>query len=266
MRIHSLQLKNFKRFTDLELRDIPETAKLVLLIGSNGSGKSSVFDAFEYVSRPAKGLQRTPADSYFSKGNRAERVVVDFGNAKISVDNQPAAIKRLIAPSGQMPSNDLLSKMYGRSALRDMARVPPWQGTAVNDFISRDADSPASFIDVDARLSADVSKYVVDFNHALRQPVFDGRQVDINQIASTFVTPLNSALERVFSSTGPFPQMLNFREAESGRHAPEFIFKKGAHEFSYDLLSLGEKQVFSVLLNLFVRKEKLQDAIISICI
>ena len=263
MRIHSLQLKNFKRFTDLELREIPETAKLVLLIGANGSGKSSVFDAFEYISRPAKALPRAQHESYFAKGDRREEVIVDFGSTKVSLD-RPLQLPVTFPPVAPPPTDQLLVKMYGRSALRDMARVPPWQGSAVNDFISRDADSPASFIDVDARLSADVSKYVVDFNHALRQPVFDGRQVDIAQIADAFVTPLNSALERVFGTTGPFPKMLNFREAESGRDAPKFIFKKGAHEFGYDLLSLGEKQVFSVLLNLFVRKEKLQNAIIYI--
>lgn len=50
MKIKSLQLKNFKRFTDLTIQDIPENARLVLLIGSNGSGKSSVFDGFEIAS------------------------------------------------------------------------------------------------------------------------------------------------------------------------------------------------------------------------
>ena len=47
MRITKVELKNFKRFTDLTIDGIPTDAKLVLLIGSNGSGKSSVFDAFE---------------------------------------------------------------------------------------------------------------------------------------------------------------------------------------------------------------------------
>ena len=262
MRIHSLQLKNFKRFTDLELREIPETAKLVLLIGANGSGKSSVFDAFEYGARPAKRLQRA-RDDYFSKGDRGTQVTLRFGSSIVVLDPH-SRVERLFDGGDEFVAEHLLGKLYGRSALRDMARLLPWQGSAVDDVISRDADSPASFIDVDSRLSADVSKYVVDFNQALRQPVFDGRQVDIGQIASAFVTPLNTALERVFGTTGPFPQMLNFREAESQRHAPKFVFKKGAHEFSYDLLSLGEKQVFSVLLNLFVRQEKLQDAIIYI--
>lgn len=44
MRITKVELKNFKRFTDLTLDGIPADTKLVLLIGANGSGKSSVFD------------------------------------------------------------------------------------------------------------------------------------------------------------------------------------------------------------------------------
>jgi len=39
MKIKRLQLKNFKRFTDLTIQGIPESSKLVLLIGNNGRGK-----------------------------------------------------------------------------------------------------------------------------------------------------------------------------------------------------------------------------------
>lgn len=45
MRVSSVRLKNFKRFTDLVIRDIPKSAKLVVIVGPNGCGKSSVFDA-----------------------------------------------------------------------------------------------------------------------------------------------------------------------------------------------------------------------------
>ena len=47
MKIKSIKLKNFKRFTDLTITEIPETAKLVVMIGPNGCGKSSVFDALD---------------------------------------------------------------------------------------------------------------------------------------------------------------------------------------------------------------------------
>ena len=57
MNVTRLRLANFKRFTDLtiDLSSCAGAPKLVLLIGANGSGKSSVFDAFEYLSAHHKG-------------------------------------------------------------------------------------------------------------------------------------------------------------------------------------------------------------------
>ena len=50
MKIQSIHLQNFKRFTDLKIQNIPAIAKLVVLLGPNGCGKSSLFDAFHYKS------------------------------------------------------------------------------------------------------------------------------------------------------------------------------------------------------------------------
>ena len=46
MRIKSVRLTNYKRFTSLTLTNILESTRLVVLLGPNGCGKSSVFDAF----------------------------------------------------------------------------------------------------------------------------------------------------------------------------------------------------------------------------
>src|SRR4051812_21222122 len=46
MHIKRVSVSDFRRFTKLEIEDIPPTAKLVLLAGPNGNGKSSLFDAF----------------------------------------------------------------------------------------------------------------------------------------------------------------------------------------------------------------------------
>ena len=54
MRIKRIELDNYKRFNHLVIDEIPETAKLVVLIGPNGTGKSSLFDAFLVKSQSSK--------------------------------------------------------------------------------------------------------------------------------------------------------------------------------------------------------------------
>jgi len=70
MHISCLHLKNYKRFNDLtiDLSVLDEPPKLVLLIGANGSGKSSIFDAFGFIAQPLKeGFLVQKELSYYKK-------------------------------------------------------------------------------------------------------------------------------------------------------------------------------------------------------
>ena len=44
MKLKEIKFSNFKRFTDLTITNIPESAKLVVMVGPNGCGKTSVFE------------------------------------------------------------------------------------------------------------------------------------------------------------------------------------------------------------------------------
>jgi AAA15 family ATPase/GTPase len=87
MKLKTIELKNFKRFTDTTITDIPETAKLIILIGPNGSGKTSLFEAFKQWSGRYGNTGYDSDISYISKGdlnfnnNWSQNIKVTFHTA-----------------------------------------------------------------------------------------------------------------------------------------------------------------------------------------
>ena len=153
MKITKIQVENFKRFTDLTIQDIPESSKLVLLIGSNGSGKSSVFDAFNLM---AAAVKRDTADNaafwdYFKKKEDAlasVKIQFEDSNKYVITDENYSKKPKLSA-----------NAFYGRTSFRQIPRLTRMalgQGGAV-DF-EKDSDRPRFFIDRDNRFENDLEK------------------------------------------------------------------------------------------------------------
>lgn len=65
MKIQSIKLQNFKKFSNLTIGNLPDTVKLVVLLGPNGCGKSSLIESME-VARKIYGFHQIPwSDSNF---------------------------------------------------------------------------------------------------------------------------------------------------------------------------------------------------------
>ena len=249
MRITRLQLKNFKRFTDLIIESIPKEAKLVLLIGSNGSGKSSIFDAFNSLSKSNTTPYAEP--SYYSKNSLEPGITIYFDNGS-KIDSWKYGY-------GIATKNPF--KFIGRSSIRIIPRISN-RGNA--ETIKNNADEPPTFIDQDTRFDNDLSMYMQQIDNALREPVFSGKSADTLKIFQDFIHPLNSSLINVFGGDATTTiQIAEFQNA-TANNSGKLIFRKGDSKINYDLLSHGEKQVIILLLNFIVRKEQYQDAIIYI--
>lgn len=67
MRLTNIHLTNFRRFADLTIKDIPASAKLVVLAGPNGSGKSSLFDAMLLRHRLDSGYGWSSDTKYYDR-------------------------------------------------------------------------------------------------------------------------------------------------------------------------------------------------------
>lgn len=255
MRIKKIELKNFKRFSHLSIDEIPESSKLVLIIGSNGSGKSSLFDAFDWLNKGVrKGLPYSGNDSidyYKKKSKQKPEALIIFSDGQVIRKND------LNVESGV----ELISKFIGRSSIRIVARI---SNNANPDNVYSDQDSPITYIENDTRFINDVFLYIQQINNALREPVFSGRQADTLKIFKDFIDPLNKSLINIFGGDETTTiQITEFQDATPATNA-KLIFKKGESKINYDLLSHGEKQVIILLINFIVRKEYYENAIIFI--
>ncbi len=61
MHVKEARIRDFRRFTDLIITNLPESIRLVVLAGPNGNGKSSLFDAFKQWITPWIGVEWTRA-------------------------------------------------------------------------------------------------------------------------------------------------------------------------------------------------------------
>jgi AAA15 family ATPase/GTPase len=66
MRIKKIQLKEFKRFDDLTIDLGVNPKKIIAIVGPNGCGKSSIFDAFEEKLKDFR-YTATEGNSFFFK-------------------------------------------------------------------------------------------------------------------------------------------------------------------------------------------------------
>jgi AAA15 family ATPase/GTPase len=259
MFIKELRLKNFKRFTDLTVKiNVPQQPKLVLLIGANGSGKSAIFDAFEYASKYIdKGKTRNLKDTVYYVKNQNEQTAIkitnDKGNYTSTMD--VASDSRLVGKNSAFEAINL----YGRSAVRYLPKLTKRSLGEIID-IKANIDKPEYYIDIDRRFENDLD--ILMYN--IIQQLFKGiNQSDPTQIGKIkeFLNRINFALPRIFGTESQtslvFSQLLPPVEG----NPIKIFFQKGNSEINYDVLSSGEKEVINILFNLFVRTPVYTDTI-----
>lgn len=250
MKIAKIHLTNFKRFTDLLIDNIPDTSKLILLIGSNGSGKSSLFDAFGFIDGAIKRDVGTDEEfwNYFRKKN--EKPV----SVTIKIDNNA---EFTITNTNFIKPQLGITAFYGRTSFRQIPRLTRTSlGQGGHFDLQKDSDRPKFFIERDNRFENDVEK----ITEIILKDFFRSKQSN-EQIRSKYINPINSALKNIFGSgNGTKLQLIEIIPPLEGKVA-QITFRKGNSEMHYNYLSAGEKEVFNLLINLLSRGSVYQDTI-----
>lgn len=232
MKIKKIHLKNFKRFTDLTIDEIPETAKLVVLIGANGCGKSSLFDAFKQYCSYRE-------DDYYVKNKEDnnstnDKVHIDFYNGDLQNNSQGV--------------------FYFRTAYRNSPEIDLKfsQQLASPQVI----DNSLKMINNDSQVEKNYQRLYDEIISAYNNP--NNKNITFGKHKQELIGKIHNALHNIFPE-------LSFIDFGLMTEKADFYFSKGnVEKYSYQNLSGGEKAAFDLLLDIVVKSKYFQDTIFCI--
>ena len=239
MKLKSIRIKDFRRFTDLTVQGVPDTAKLIILAGPNGCGKSSLFDAVNTWHGWTSKKYRNWEVDYHSKLSSGHQNNWN-NNVQIEV-------------FGSFP-DEMRKAVYIRSAYRN---DPEFQISDLQRVGDPYADIRVSrMVDNDAAVAKNFQRLV---SHAIEEAFTpqDGT-VTLTVFKEYIIGDIRDSFAKLF------PDVL-LDSLGNPLEDGTFRFTKGVSEgFAFKNLSGGEKAVFDLILDLVVARRSYDDTLFCI--
>lgn len=241
MKIKQIHLEKFKRFTDLTIRDISQDVKLVVMLGPNGCGKSSLFDAFKTWHR-LNAYGHGTDDEYCKKDQDDNRSSFELAQVEFYED------------ISKTPKLERKKDFYFRTAYRNS----PYVTVSAIQRIPSPLENPddKKMIDNDSCVDDDYQRLVSQTIDKIYDSGNDTRQV--KDIRDEILGKIRESMSRLF------PDLL-LTGIGLPTEKSEFYFEKGTtKKYGYEKLSGGEKAAFDLLLDMVIKSDFYDNTIFCI--
>lgn len=246
MKIKKIQMVGYKRFHDLTIDLGDNPARIVALVGPNGCGKSSVFDAILYRMTKYGGMIGNTGYRDYSYHSLQNDPTYSEGNVQIELD-----IGDFCSIMSQRTENEQFRKMVSfRSSFRYNGSLDVREIRSVSD-ISRNDFGASCASDIDQRIEESYRRLQSKYNAYLNE-----KDCRPSEARKHIVGELNESIEKCLSL-----RIESFGNIDAGKGS--FYFKKEdtPTSFNYNVLSSGEKEVLDILLDIYLRQEDYNDSI-----
>lgn len=244
MKIKKVTLNQFKRFSDLIITKIPETARLIVLVGPNGCGKTSLFEALNHWYKLKAGWGVDDQDYIEKKGDILTTGRNWYQN-KVKID---------FFTDQQLNSEQVKGKFYFRSAYRNEPdftvnnlnkQIDPTLNIKLQNLMQNDMTVSENYQRLVAQTLAGVYK-------------LENNSKTVEQLREELIGKIKISLSTVFDD-------LNLVSIGDPLSNGSFYFEKGlSKDFHYKNLSAGEKSVFDLLLDMIIKSTYYSDSVFCI--
>ena len=246
MRIRSISLKGYKRFKDLTIDLGDEPARIVALVGPNGCGKSSVFDALLFFQAAFANIGGTGQRDYRYHSLDQDP---DFDTDKVSVAFTDGNFPEVWGSRGY-ERNTLFSF---RSSYRYNTAVKIEEIRSVED-IGINQDGASTAVAMDSKMEINYRRLQAKYSRYR-----DDNDVRPSEARRHVVDELNRSLKACLDV-----EIKDLGVVEDGRGTLHFARGEQEKSFEFDLLSSGEKEVVDLLLDLYLRQDAYNDTVFLI--